>query len=67
MKSPIQSKTIWFNVILGMVDMIVIGAPDQLAAFLSADQIGLIVFALSIIQTGGNIYLRYITTEAIRE
>lgn len=65
MKSAKQSKTIWFNVVLGMIDVFTLGAHEHLQYYLTPAQIGLLLFALSVIQTGGNIYLRFITSQPI--
>jgi len=65
MKSPVQSKTIWFNVVLGMIDIFALGAHENLSAFLSDDVIRLILFILGIVQAGGNIWLRFKTTQPI--
>lgn len=65
MKSPVKSKTIWFNVVLGMIDVFMLGGQEHLAAYMSVNDINLTLFILGIIQAGGNVYLRYITSQPI--
>ena len=65
-KQQLKSKTIQFNAVMGVIDMLVANAA-LLQDLITIKQFAVTMLILKSIQTVGNIYLRNITTEAISE
>ena len=64
MKKALDSKTIRFQIIMGMIDSLVVGI-QVLEPFMDAKQFAIIVLVLAVINKGGNTYLRFITDTPI--
>ena len=64
MKKALDSKTIRFQIIMGMIDSLVVGI-QMLEPFMDAKQFAIIVLVLAVINKGGNTYLRFITDTPI--
>lgn len=65
MKSPFESKTIKFNILMGAIDAIIINI-QLLESFLTDKQFAVLFLVLSAIHKGGSVYLRFITDEPIK-
>jgi hypothetical protein len=65
MKTPMQSKTIKFNILMGFIDAIVINA-QLLEQLMTDKQFAVLFLVLSAIHKGGNVYLRFLTSESIK-
>lgn len=63
-KQQLKSKTIQFNAVMGIIDMVVANAA-LLQDLITVKQFAVSMLILKSVQTVGNIYLRNITTEAI--
>lgn len=63
-KQQAKSRTIRFNTIMGMLDMLIVNAAF-LQDLLTVKQFAFTILALKLIQTVGNLYYRNVTTEAI--
>ena len=63
-KQQLKSKTIQFNAIMGVIDMVIANAA-LLQDLITIKQFAVTMLILKTIQTVGNLYLRNITTEAI--
>ena len=64
MKKALDSKTIRFQIIMGMIDSLVVGI-QMLEPFMDAKQFAILVLVLAVINKGGNTYLRFITDTPI--
>ena len=64
-KSPLQSKTLQFQIIMGMVDALVVGL-QVMQPFMDPQQFAAVVLVLAVLNKGGNTYLRFLTNSAIR-
>ena len=64
MKKALDSKTIRFQIIMGMIDSLVVGI-QMLEPFMDAKQFAILVLVLAVVNKGGNIYLRFITDTPI--
>ena len=60
----LKSKTIKFNMVMGVLDVLVANA-TFLAELITIKEFAVTILILKSLQTVGNIYLRNITTEAI--
>ena len=65
-KQQLKSKTIQFNMVMGLIDMAVANAA-LLQDLITIKQFAVSMLILKAVQTVGNIYLRNITTEAISD
>ena len=63
-KQQLKSKTIQFNAIMGVIDMVIANAA-LLQDLITIKQFAVTMLILKSVQTVGNLYLRNITTEAI--
>ena len=63
-KQQLKSKTIQFNAVMGVIDMLVANAA-LLQDLITIKQFAVTILILKSVQTVGNIYLRNITTKAI--
>ena len=63
-KKAIDSKTIQFQIVMGMIDALVLGI-QILAPIMDATEFAIIFFILSVIHKSGSSYLRLITSTAI--
>lgn len=63
-KQQLKSKTIRFNTVMGLIDMVAANAA-LLQDLITIKQFALTMLILKIVQTVGNMYLRNITTESI--
>lgn len=66
MKSWKRSRTIWFNIITLLVTLSGIGLQYVGELGLTAQQAGIAGLGLTVLNTLGNMYLRSITTQAIK-
>lgn len=64
MKKPLKSKTIIFNMVMGAIDVIVINI-QLLEQFMSVKEFAVVFLVLTSIHKVGNIYLRFLTKEAL--
>ena len=64
-KSPLQSNTIRFQILMGIIDTLVISI-QLMEPFMDAKQFAIAVLVLAVINKGGNTYLRFITNSAIK-
>lgn len=65
-RQQLKSKTIQFNAVMGVIDMMVANAA-LLQDLITVKQFAVSLLILKTIQTVGNMYLRNITTESISE
>jgi len=63
-KQQLKSKTIKFNAVMGIIDMLIANAAF-LQDLITLKQFALTILILKGVQTVGNLYLRNITTEAV--
>jgi len=65
MKTKLQSKTIRFQIAMAMLDVVVM-APQVFSPYMSAETAATVVLALTAIHKGGSVYLRTITSSALK-
>lgn len=63
-KKALDSKTIRFQIIMGMIDSLVIGI-QMMEPFMDAKQFAIVVLVLAVVNKGGNTYLRFITKDPL--
>ena len=65
-KQALKSKTIQFNAVMGIVDMLIANAVF-LQDLITIKQFAVTILVLKSVQTVGNLYLRSITTESLND
>lgn len=64
MASKRQSKTIQFQAVMAVIDVIIM-APQIFDPYMSAEAAASVVLILTAVHKGGSVYLRTITTTAL--
>lgn len=64
MLQALKSKTIQFNTVMGLIDMLIANAA-LLQDLITVKEFAVTLLVLKSVQTVGNVYLRTITTESL--